>query len=270
MFDRRGGIYSNRPPNYIATDLIFQNETHALFLPYGDAWRRLRKTIQDLLRTSEADKVLPIQNAESIQTLHHLLTDPNRWYDHIRRYSTSVILASVFGLRGPTFDSPRVEALYHVQDQNTAINELGATPPIDIFPFLKSLPNFMSPWRKWAMDIRRDYQALLHRLVDEAKENAERPDAPDCFLMKMLREKDKNGLDEQKIAHIGTTLVSNGCVSPIILFLLTDTLQDGGWLRYDSINSVVILARNGHTPRSSEEMSRRGRFCVWGRQVSRH
>ena len=156
LFDRRGGIYSSRPKNHIANDIIFTNDTHMLFIPYGDTWRALRKTVQDVLRTSEVDKMLPVQNAESIQTLYHLLKDPTGWYDHIRRYSTSVILATVFGLRGATFDSPRVRELYHVQDQNTAINELGATPPVDIFPFLKSLPDFMSPWRVWARNIRKE------------------------------------------------------------------------------------------------------------------
>ena len=127
-----------------------------LFLPYGDMWRILRKTVQDVLRTSEVDKMLPVQNAESMQTLYYCMKDPNRWYDHIRRYSSAVILATVFGLRGATFDSPRVKELYHVQDQNTAINELGATPPVNIFPFLKSLPDFMSPWRVWARNIRKE------------------------------------------------------------------------------------------------------------------
>lgn len=135
---------------------MFTNGVHILFLPYGDQWRVLRKTVQEVLRTTEVDKMLPVQNAESIQTLYQLLKDPTKWYNHIRRYSTSVILATVFGLRGSTFDSPRVKQLYHVQDQNTAINELGATPPVDIFPFLKSLPDFVSPWRIWARNIRKE------------------------------------------------------------------------------------------------------------------
>jgi hypothetical protein len=171
--------------------------------------------------------MLPVQNAESIQTLYYCMKDPNRWYDHIRRYSSAVILATVFGLRGATFDSPRVRELYHVQDQNTAINELGATPPVNIFPFLKSLPDFMSPWRVWARNIRKEwvtssrpsvygiggtsaeyyvyrYTAFLQRLVTDFKESGN----TDCFMAKMYREKDKNGLDEEHIAYIGTTMVS--------------------------------------------------------------
>jgi hypothetical protein len=48
------------------------------------------------------------------------------------------------------------------------------------------------------------YQAFLRHLVAESKANGN----SDCFLAKMLREKEKNGLDEEHIAHIGTTMVS--------------------------------------------------------------
>jgi hypothetical protein len=164
----------------------------------------MRKTLQELLRTTAVDEILPIQEAESIQTLHHLMHSPERWFDHIRRYSTAVILASVFGLRGAHFDSPRVKALYDVQDQNTAINELGATPPVDIFPFLKSLPDFLSPWRRWAKTIRTEYRELLFKLVADSKSSG-----VDCFFAKMMKAQEKSGLTEEQVAYLGGILVSS-------------------------------------------------------------
>jgi len=154
------------------------------------------------------DALLPIQNAEATQTLHQLLTEPDGWYDHIRRYSTAVILASVFGLRGATFDSPRVKDLYHVQDQLTQITEVGATPPVDIFPFLKSLPDFMSPWRQWARAIRAEHRRFWFSLVAESKEHLQRPGVSDCFLKRMMTDASKSGLDDEHIAYLAGTLVS--------------------------------------------------------------
>jgi cytochrome P450 len=168
----------------------------------------MRKTLQELLRTTAVDEILPIQEAESIQTLHHLLHSPERWFDHVRRYSTAVILASVFGLRGAHFDSLRVKALYDVQDQNTAINELGATPPVDIFPFLKSLPDILSPWRKWARNIRTEYRELLFKLVADSKASG-----VDCFFAKMMKAQEKSGLTEEQVAYLGGILVSFSRVS---------------------------------------------------------
>jgi cytochrome P450 len=177
----------------------------------------MRKTLQDLLRITAVDEILPIQEAESIQTLHHLMYSPDRWFDHIRRYSTAVILASVFGLRGAHFNSPRVKALYDVQDQNTAINELGATPPVDIFPFLKSLPDFVSPWRRWAKNIRTEYRELLLKLVEDSKTSG-----VDCFFAKIMRAQEKSGLTEEQVAYLGGILVSFPG-SPVSCVLVHDT-----------------------------------------------
>lgn len=96
--------------------------------------------------------MLPIQNAEAMQTLHDIVKDPGNYFDHIRRHSTAVMPASVYGQRGATFDSEKVQELYHAQDQFTEILEPGATPPVDAFPFLKYLPEFMALWKARARE----------------------------------------------------------------------------------------------------------------------
>lgn len=210
LFDKRGSIYSDRPPSHIANDIMFTNDTHILFVPYGDSWRKLRKTLQGLLNIKAVDRLLPIQNAEATQMMHQLLQSPDDWYDHVRRYSTSVILASVYGLRGPTFEHPRVKSLYHVQDQLTQIAELGATPPVDVFPILQYLPDFLSPWRIWARNIRKEHRALYFNLLNETQELVAKNKAPeDSFMVRLLKEQDMSGLDDEHLAYIGGSLVSD-------------------------------------------------------------
>lgn len=92
----------------------------------------------------------------------------------MRRYSTGVILSIVYGRRGPSWKGV-VSDLYEVMDpwsesklgspplsrRNAAdmlpfiVVETGATPPMDIFPWIKKLPNFLSPWRKKAQKVRQ-------------------------------------------------------------------------------------------------------------------
>ncbi|KIX07465.1 uncharacterized protein Z518_02118 [Rhinocladiella mackenziei CBS 650.93] len=223
LFDKRGAKYSDRPANHIANDLIYQNKTHILFLPYGDDWRILRKTLQGLLNVVAVDNLLPIQNAEATQTMYQLLKEPEGWYDHIRRYSTAVILASVFGLRGTSFDSPRVKALYHVQDQLTQIAEIGATPPVDVFPWLKSLPNFLSGWRKWALSIRAEHRAFYFGLMRDSKKQMQKKGVKECFLARMIKDQEKSGLSDEHIAYLGGTLMEAGSdttASTLLSFLL--------------------------------------------------
>jgi hypothetical protein len=163
--------------------------------------------VQSLLNVNAVDSLLPIQNAESTQTMFQLLQDPEGYYDHIRRYTTAVILASVYGQRGARFDSPNVQALYHAQDQFTAILEQGATPPVDTFPFLKLLPDFLAPWKKWAKAVRKEQKNLYLSLLRETRERMVAGKGPACFLHSMLKDQEKNDMDDEHIAYLGGNLV---------------------------------------------------------------
>ncbi len=163
--------------------------------------------MQSLLNVNAVDNVLPIQNAEATQTMFQLLQDPQGYYDHIRRYTTAVILASVYGQRGARFDSPNVQALYHAQDQFTAILEQGATPPVDAFPFLKMVPEFMAPWKTRAKAVREEQKSLYLALLRETRERMKAGKGPACFLHLMLQDQEKNDMDDEHIAYLAGNLV---------------------------------------------------------------
>lgn len=166
--------------------------------------------------------MLPIQNAEATQTVYDLLCNPAGYYEYIQRYTTAVILASVFGQRGETFESPKVQALYNVQNRFTGLLEPGATPPVDALPFLKYLPEFMAPWKVAARDIRRDQRALYFQLMGETKERMSKG-STGCFMEKLFHNQEKSGLDEEHVAYIGGILMEAGSdttSSTLLSFLL--------------------------------------------------
>ena len=190
-------------------------------------WRGQRKVYQSLLNINAVNSLQKLQSAEACLTLMQLLQTPAEYYDHIRRYSTAVILSSVFGVRGPHFNDPKVKRLYHVQDQFTAILETGATPPVDVFPILKSLPDFLSPWRKWALSIREEQRSLYFELLEGVKDRLNQGISRNCFMDTLLTtEKSKNDLDEEHIAYIGGVLMEGGSdttASTLLSFLLAMT-----------------------------------------------
>ena len=178
-------------------------------MPYGHGWRKLRKVCQSLLNVNAVNNILPIQNAEATQTMLQLVQDPNGYYDHIRRYSTAVILASVYGQRGARFDSPKIQALYHAQDQFTSILEPGATPPVDAFPFLKSLPEFMASWKTKAKTIQKEQKTLYFSLLRETRDRMAKGSSPDCFMRLLLEQTQvSQEMDENHVAYLGGILVS--------------------------------------------------------------
>lgn len=193
-------------------------------MPYGPDWRNQRKIYQSLLNLNVVVSLQKVQDAESCLTMLQLLESPQDYYDHIRRYSTAVILSSVYGIRGPRFDDPNVQRLYRVQDQFTAILETGATPPVDVFTWLKYLPDFLASWRKWALRIRVDQRRLYFELLDTVKKRLSSGVRRTCFMDNLLTtEGKKYNLDEGHIAYIGGVLMEKGSdttASTLLSFLL--------------------------------------------------
>ncbi len=166
------------------------------------------------------DNLLPIQDAEATQTMVQLLEDPVGYYDHIRRYSTAVILASVFGQRGARFDSPKVQALYNAQDQFTAILEQGATPPVDAFPFLQNLPEFLCGWKTRAKEIRQLQRSLYFDLLRETRDRISSNKANGCFMERVLKDQEKNKMDDEHVAYLGGILVRFSSVNLLFSLVL--------------------------------------------------
>lgn len=186
------------------------------------------------------NKLLPLQEAEATQTMFELLQDPEGYYDHIRRYTTAVILASVYGQRGKRFDSPNVQALYHAQDQFTAVLEQGASPPVDAFPFLKMLPEFLAPWKRRARAVRKEQKSLYLRLLQETRARLEAGKGGDCFLRTMLQDQEKNEMDDEHLAYLAGNLVSGSLACPTQVVAGSLIRADGSWLGHDCFNPTIL------------------------------
>jgi hypothetical protein len=163
--------------------------------------------VQQLLSVTVIDNLLPVQSTEASQTLYDLVKNPEGYYDHLRRYSTAVIQASVFGQRGRDFSSDKVRRFYDVQDQFTALLEPGATPPVDAFPILKYIPDILGSWKPIARSIRTKQKALYHSLLQETKLAMAEGTSLDCFMATLVREQGKNQLSDERLAYIGGILV---------------------------------------------------------------
>lgn len=101
LSDKRGPIYSSRPPIYIGTELSTQDDVHLLLMPCGPEWRNQRKVYQSILNINAIMSLRPLQAAEATHIIKQLLDIPQDYYDHLRRYSMAVKLSSVFGVWGP-------------------------------------------------------------------------------------------------------------------------------------------------------------------------
>lgn len=212
LFEKRGAIYSSRMPNYIGELAAGGPDTHILMSRYGTSWRQQRKVMQGLLSTTEVDKVLPIQNAEAISTVYLILKEPQGWYNHIRRYSTAVILATVFGQRGLRYESKMVRDLYDVQDRFNTLLEVNSNPPVDAFPILRYLPEKFASWKKECREIRERQDILYVGLLNATKQKI-REGEVNCFMARMISTQPSHGLDDVAMARLGGVFVSDSPLS---------------------------------------------------------
>lgn len=209
LFDsrERGAVYADRP-YFTAADYVLPPpggaDLHLALARYGPGWRRARRTTVEFLADKEVDKLTSLQDAESSQMVWELLRHcgplaagddgVTEYYRYTRRYFTAVILASVFGQRGKASDAQsKVMRFYAIQDDWARMMEVGGSPPFDAFPWLRYVPDMLTPWRGWAAqaaDVRRRQSAYYHELFAECEARFRAGKTRECFMARVLQKQD--------------------------------------------------------------------------------
>jgi len=187
-------------------------------MKYDKTWRRARKTITDFLVDKEVEKLVPIQDAESTQMIWEVLHGPEKYHSHVLRQFGAVILASVYGQRGK---APLTQRFFAIQAESAALLDQGATPPLDVFPILMYVPDWMTPWRGWkrrADESKRKQRELYRELFQEAKGRTGGM-GQEIFVKKLLDEKEKQGYSEIELEYLSGFLLEGGADTTAMAFL---------------------------------------------------
>ncbi|KAL8409855.1 hypothetical protein RB594_008079 [Gaeumannomyces avenae] len=212
LLDARGAIYSSRP-RLPAAEYVLPppGDIHPAFLAYGPKWRRTRRAVTEFTKEDALEKLLPIQDAETTQLMWDLLqdgrnssspVDDGRYQDHALRAFAGIILASVFGQRGKDYWDPANKArrFFDVQEDWAAILAGGAFPPLDVFPWIRHIPDVLTPWSGWrarAADVRRRQQGLYEELYAETLERVRGGKGRDSYFARLIGEQEKAERDEK-------------------------------------------------------------------------
>ncbi|KAJ4289855.1 hypothetical protein N0V90_011187 [Kalmusia sp. IMI 367209] len=110
LLDKRSGIYSSRPPLYIGQ--MISGWMRMVLMEYGKTWRTMRSLVHDHLNLRASDSYVPYQDLENRQMLLGFLEQPNRWRDHIRRYTNALTTQIIFGFRTIDINDKNMHALF--------------------------------------------------------------------------------------------------------------------------------------------------------------
>ncbi|KAF4334392.1 oxidoreductase [Fusarium beomiforme] len=210
LVDKKGVIYSERPRNHVA-DIVTHGDSFA-FMNNTPLYREQRKIAAHNLSPRVLDeRAGSIQDAEISVLLRDLLDEPQDFYHHVMRTTCSVACAMVFGQRGASWESFFGHCVYDAMESYSESLEPGANPPVDEFPFLKYMPNFVSSWRARA---QRSYDAMdatwaeARKRLDKRRETGERRV---CIADTLLDDPKQRGkMSDNQLNHFLGVLVEGG------------------------------------------------------------
>ncbi|KAK7438476.1 hypothetical protein VKT23_018091 [Stygiomarasmius scandens] len=171
----------------------------------------MRKAVHAVLTPSSAMQTSSIQFAESTQLMYDLLNDPKSHFKHIRRLSASVIFSILYGKRVPRYDSYEAASFFHHIHIQEHLFMPGAHLPVDIFPFLKYLPEGpLAPWKKECKELKDLHHMLYFGSLEQCKDRLDRGEGTDCLMEQVLACQEKFGLTWHQVGYIGGTLIEGG------------------------------------------------------------
>jgi len=152
LIDKKSNIYSDRQELYVG-QTICSGGNRMLLLRYGPTWRLIRKMCHTLLNITAAKSYLPYQVLENKQMINDMLDTPDRFLEHIRRYTTSFTTSMVYGWRTPVYDHQDVHDLYSEADKFFQITQSPTAALFDCFPVLRRLPEQLASVKRRARTI---------------------------------------------------------------------------------------------------------------------
>ncbi|KAF8649385.1 hypothetical protein AX16_005826 [Volvariella volvacea WC 439] len=208
VFEKHSWSTSNRPKSTIA-DMITPNDMNlGTGHTAGETWKILRKPSAQSINNENLRKKKDLQRAEAVQLMWEFCHDPENWYEHIPRYTTSFAMAVIYGSRGTNYRSKDIAEFLHVQRMFMNALEFGTAPPVDIFPILKYIPERWAGWKRTANHVRKLHEELYERLLVMVEKRLARGLSADCFMEDAVQNAKDLGLTTRELlTNIGGTLL---------------------------------------------------------------
>jgi len=82
---------------------------------YGETWRSIHRMIHNVLNVKAAVTYAPYQDLENKIMLKGFLDEPDKFLDHVRRFTFSLSTQIIFGYRCPDMNDPNLKELFIVR-----------------------------------------------------------------------------------------------------------------------------------------------------------
>ena len=181
ILDRQASATSSRPPQPVLSD-VHSGGMRFLLMPYAERWRRLRAMVHQFFTPKATELFLPAQEFEAKQLVYDVAHNPEDFYSHFQRYTTSVVMTTTYGKRIPSWEENEdVRGIYRIMKDFSDGIYLA-----DLIPPLAKIPRCLQWWRPFAERAekrQRDLWLLNWRALRAKVENG---NAPECFVKQLM------------------------------------------------------------------------------------
>ncbi|KAI8932188.1 hypothetical protein NX059_011068 [Plenodomus lindquistii] len=209
LLEKRSRIYSSRPELYLAWTILGSGLRMASMV-YGDTWRTSRKLMHSMLHVQAAKTYVPYQDLECKQMLVDLLDKPDRFADHIKRFTYSLTAQMVYGFRAVDIQDPRLVQFYNGFDQFAKVVASQTSALLDLYPILRWLPEFCLPALREARALGRKERKFYNGLWFEAKEHIKNGTSAPCFCVGIAKAQEKEGWSDDLCAYTSGSGLEGG------------------------------------------------------------
>ena len=108
----------------------------------------------------------------------------------------------VFGIHCASHDDPIISDFYQCADDLDDLVRPGGHPPIDIFPFLKYVPERWAPWKELCRRLISNHQRYYSDLVDRCLARIARDHRNGSFIEYLLEDGGEYGFDREEIRYV--------------------------------------------------------------------
>lgn len=209
LLDRRAGIYSDRPRNIVAGDIL-TGGLFVVFQSHNDVWRRMRKAAHEGLHKGLAHNFHDNQATEALILTHGVLSEPARWDSHLRRAAASMIMSVLYDT--PTIkseDDPYVTRINDMVARLTRAAYPGAHF-VEFLPWMMYIPNRFAKWKREAEEWFARDSVLFETLFESVHARVKKGDDRPSLSATLIKEQERHNLSIRENAWLAATMYAAG------------------------------------------------------------
>ncbi|PPQ99417.1 hypothetical protein CVT24_005404 [Panaeolus cyanescens] len=205
LFDKRSAIYSDRPPQPMAADLMGWSFNIG-WQPYGSWWRRHRKAFHEHFNVNAVAKYDPIQTKELHRFLNRLLRQPAGFVDHIHNLFAAIIMKTVYGITISSDNNDPWMLTIFESLQSMVKAGIPGLYLVDHIPILKYIPSWFpgAEFKREAEKGMKITNKLVVKPYEAVKESLRKGEAEHSVVAALISdlppENDPTRAEEEKIA----------------------------------------------------------------------